>query len=702
MSELNEAPDTIDPDKKQGADPVYMAGLWRSELQRAQKYIDKWQQSADKIVKKYRDEETEASGDSPRYNVLWSNVQTLMPAVYAKAPKAVCQRRYLDRDPVGRIACQVLQRATQYQIDLGFLHNAVKQSVLERLLSGRGTLWVDYEPEISEKPVMGPDGAPMEDEDGETVTEEQIEHETVCVDYVDRKDFLHAPARTWEEVPWVARRTYPTRKQCVERFGDDIGKRIPLIMEPEANDEAKNVSAQYDELLRASMWEIWYKPEKKVYWVADQFDTVCDTRDDPLNLHAFFPCPKPLYATLTNDKLIPVPDYKQYQAQASEMADLTQRIDRLIAACQVKGVYDGSQPNIERLVTESRENDLIPVENWASFSQAGGLKGSVDFMPVDMFSKVLQELYQARREVKADIYEITGISDIIRGQGQASETATAQRIKGQFATLRLKDLQDEVARFVRDTVRIVAELIAEQFQPETIEQMSSAAEMEGAQKMLPVMGPDGRPVIDPQTGQPKEAMQFDKQTFMQALQMLKDERMRGFRIDIETDSTISPDEQAEQQARVQFLGAVGQFMSSALPAIQQYPGFAPLLGKMMLFGVRGFRAGRELEGAFEDAIQKLEGQSMQPKPDPKTEQMQQKMQMERENHQMDMQAKAADTQATVIRAKAEVQTAAIKHHLDVNKMAAQAQVQPLQPITPPLGMGQPQMPPGGMPPQGMP
>jgi len=71
------------------------------------------------------------------------------------------------------------------------------------------------------------------------------------------------------------------------------------------------------------------------------------------------------------------------------------------------------------------------------------------------------------------IYETLGISDIMRGSSKASETATAQKIKAQFGSVRLDYYQNELARWVRDALRIKAEIIAEHFQPETIIAMSN-------------------------------------------------------------------------------------------------------------------------------------------------------------------------------------------------------------------------------------
>ena len=47
-------------------------------------------------------------------------------------------------------------------------------------------------------------------------------------------------------------------------------------------------------------------------------------------------------------------------------------------------------------------------------------------------------LYQQREQIKAVIYELTGLSDIARGASKASETLGAQQLKSQWGSIRLK------------------------------------------------------------------------------------------------------------------------------------------------------------------------------------------------------------------------------------------------------------------------
>jgi len=415
--------------------------------------------------------------------------------------------------------------------------------------------------------------------------------EKACIDHVGWEDWLSDPARTWAEVRWVARRVYLTKDEIADRFGGKLAEDVPLSWHPSDLSEQEAMEPKNQIFCRAEVWEIWDKPSRKVFWIAKDFgEKLLDKRDDPLRLPNFFPTVKPLYATTTTDTLVPIPDYIEYRDQAAEIDNLTARIHAVTRAIKVAGVYDGSQDGIQRLFTEGVENELIPVNTWATFAQQGGLKGCIDIMPVDALAEVLEKLTAVRAQAKQDLYEVTGISDIIRGSTVASETATAQQIKSQFGTMRLRARQAETARFCRDVVRLVADVICEHFQARTILMMSDIAHQESTDAAL------AKP----------------------AIALLKDDKTRPLRIDIEVDSTILADQQQEQTQRIQFLTMTSQFLQQALPAVTQYPAVAPVLIELLKFGIRSFPKGAELEGVFEAAgKQMLQAPAQSPPPDPK-------------------------------------------------------------------------------------
>jgi hypothetical protein len=572
----------------------------------------KWTARTKKIIKRYRDDTRgQTLTESAKFNILWSNIQTLTPAVYAKLPKADISRRFGDNDPVGRVASQLLERAIDFEIEhYPDFRSTMKYSVEDRFLGGRATAWVRYEPHTS--PIgIGDDGFSVTSavEQGEmSEPMEQIEYECAPVDYVHWRDFGHSQARTWEEVGQVWRWVYMTREALVERFGDEMARRIPLNQGPEPLNAYNESKRTYN---RAKVCELWDKETQKVYWFCKGMPQMIDVRDDPLGLEGFFPCPKPLYATTTSDTLVPVPDFVLYQDQAMELDILSDRIDGLVKALRVRGVYDASQPALQRLLTEGDNNALIPVDKWMAFSEKGGLKGSIDLLPLDTLANALLNCYRAREDIKSQIYEITGISDIIRGTSFASETATAQQIKGQYAGLRLRSMQEDVALYASELIRLKAQVMCRHFQPETILAYAAAGQMTPA----------------------------DQQLIPQAIQLLRDKPLRNFRVDIAADSLVMLDENQNKQDRMQFLQAFGGFLAQALPVGQASPQMVPMMMELLRFGMQAFKAARPIEGQIDATLQQLQQAAMQQQPDGeqqgKQAELQQKGQMEASKMQME-------------------------------------------------------------------
>ena len=578
------------------------------------KEFAKWEGRVEKILKRYRDDRTTTTAQS-HYNILWANVQTLKAATFSRMPKPDVSRRFKDNDPVARVASMLLERALDFEITHSEdFQQSLTACVYDRFLGGRGTTWIRYEPVIETQQFQ------VSETDEDTESEgEYLDIEQAPVDYVHWRDFGHCYGRTWAEVNCVWRRVYMNRDALKERFPEDqfdmLWKQIPLDASP---DEPRQKMTE-GTTKQALVYEVWDREEKCVYWISKSMGKILDKRDDPLQLEEFFPCPEPIYSTLTNESLVPVPDFTLYQDQANELDTLSDRIKGLVDAMKVRGFYDAANADLGRLFTEGDNNTLIPVKNYAAFAEKGGIGGSVQFVDLQPIAAALNMAYQAMGQVKQQIYDITGISDIIRGASVASETATAQQIKGQYATLRLKTYQDEVARFASQILRIKAQIICQHFQPETIMKI-------GGGELL---------------------SDTDKQLLPQAMELLKNNPMRTFRVEIATDSMLYADEAQEKSDRVEFLQAASSFLERGAKVAQQAPDLVPILMDMLKFGVTGFRVGRTLEGEFDsfadaqkEKQKKLQENPPPPQPNPdviKAQAEQQKMQMEGQLEQMRMQ-----------------------------------------------------------------
>jgi hypothetical protein len=377
-----------------------------------------------------------------------------------------------------------------------------------------------------------------------------------------------------------------------------------------------------------------------------------------------------------------VPDFIQYQDQAIQIDELTQRISMLAKACKVAGVYNAAAKDIQRLLDESVENELIPVDDWAAFSEKGGVAGNISLLPLKEIIGVINELQVIKEKTVVELDRLTGINDIMRGTTDARETLGGQRLKTNNTGTRLQRRQNEVARFARDTVRIMADIMSQHFSPVSLIEASGALYDEGLgigdmpelssmqnpgmpPPMLPQQapfsglpqaqgpaplpggagppptgtnivpfpgpqppmggmgGPPGLPGMAPPPIPPElQAKMKGLERIAKSIKLLRDERLRGFRVDIEVDSTVYGDSEEEKSQRIQFVQMVTQYLQQSMMLAGQVPEIAPLLGKFLQFAVRGFHVGRDLETAIEEfcenavKVAQQKAQEAKQKPDP--------------------------------------------------------------------------------------
>jgi hypothetical protein len=656
------------------------------------KAFNKWTDRTTKIVKRYRDDAKEYTygSESARFNILWANVQTLVPATFSRLPQPDVSRRFRDSDPIGRVASLLLERALEFEVrHYPDYREAMKNSVMDRFLGGRGVAWVRYAPVTSVQEPLSEDysdgDAVIEGAGADQITDdeplEQIDDETAPVDYVHWKDFGHSVARTWEEVHCVWRKVYMDYSAMCERFGEKTAMRVPYdaASPAEGYGESKMPTGQSQSSKQACIYEIWDKKTQKAVWLSKSVGQLLDEKDDPLGLEGFWPCAKPLYATMTSDTLVPVPDFIQYQDQANELDTISDRIDGLIKALKVRGVYNAEFKELQRLFTETGNNDLVPVKSFAAFAEKGGLNGAIDIVDLMPIVQALQTAFQAREEVIQQIHDLTGISDIMRGDTDAAETAAAQGIKARFGAVRLRTTQDDVAIYATELLRLKAQVICNKFQPATILVMASASQLL----------PDDQAVL-PQamsllTGRQIEPMEW--QEIVQRSGQMAQKVLRNFRIEVDADSLVQIDEDAEKQDRISFLTTMSQFLQQAVPAAQATPELAPMLLEMMKFGISAFKAGKTLEGMFDSTMeqlqQSLKKQKDQPKPPPIEIQKvqaesQARIQEKQAGAQIDMQIEQQRNQIEGAKLQQQGQLEMLKAHLEQQSAEFEQRVQAQQ------------------------
>jgi hypothetical protein len=561
--------------------PAGLAQRWSTEIEASQQELGKFHTDANRITQRYLDRRDAYAKDESKVNLFWSTMKVLLSMLYARPPKADVSRTFQDfEDDQARVAGLMLQRI----LNRGFDENvsvwdaAVRQGIEDWLIVGMGQIWLRYE--VKTEPYVIPAAFDEFGIEIQAETEaERIVDEDAPVDYIYWEDFFYSPARTWPEVRWVARRVWMTKDQLVERFGEEIAKIVPLgvqVRKADVNDQ----SPKHDPWSKAEVFEIWCKENKKVYWYAKGADVILDVKDDPLQLDGFFPCPKPLAANVTSSNFMPRADYIFAQDQFNELDEINTRITWLTRAAKVVGVYDKSADGVQRMFNQGAENQLIPVDNWALFAEKGGIKGQVDWAPIDMVTNCIERLRQYRQDKVMQIYEVLGISDVMRGSSRASETATAQQIKAQFGSTRIQLMQFYIADWISQALRIKAEIICKHWQPETIVKRSNIERT-----------PDAMMAMD-------------------AIALLKDEHMAQYRVNVEADSMAALDWAAERDAAVQFMQGLGAFISQVAPMAQTVPQAAPVLMSLLQWSVSKFRVSQQIEGVLDQAIGALKQQGL--------------------------------------------------------------------------------------------
>lgn len=634
---------------------------WLNLIAESEKAFDDYNMHCDNIDKQYANLLRLCSNTRDKeFQMFWANAEVLKPSIYAKKPVPVVKTKFSDqrRRPVHQAASEMMERTAIVAFDLAEIDDLMKLVRDDLGLLDRGVAWCRYESGKGK----GYHG-----------------YEKVCIDFKHRKDFLHSLGRNWREVTWVAAASYLTRSEARKRFYK-TSKDAYQDAEYKSADRQEQDIGGVDNRERAKFWEVWDKNSERVLWVSTGCEDILDEADPHLELRNFFPCPQPAYGTLQRGSLVPVPDVLQYKDQLEELNLLTARIHALSDAVEAKGFYPAGGGEIADAVQQAVSlktpgRVLIPVKNWAAF---GGSKEIIVWLPIEAIAQTITALVAVRKEIINDIYQIMGLSDIMRGATDPNETLGAQQLKTQYGSTRIRDKQQELVRLARDLVEITTEIITEKFDPVTIIEMSQTdlitqqmqreqvmqlqQQMQGQQQAMQMamqnpqlqamaqQNPQGAQQLMQQgqellaQGQKAIAKIMEKPTVEQVLAFLKNNRAKAFALDIETDSTIMIDEQAEKKNRGEFVGVLGQLLPQIAQMVGAEPKTAPFAGELIKFALAPYRAGRSMEGAIDDLVETMKLRSDSPPPNPEAEKIKAQGVIEKQKLDQQKAKDEADTQ----------------------------------------------------------
>ena len=520
--------------------------LWMHKISAAEKKFAEYYDLITEIRQYYRNDKKRN-----KQNIFWASVETLKPFVYFKQPQPFVVRVNKNANQAQALACKILERALAWNMKQFDFDSVVKYARNDFLLSGMGILWEQY---CSSFKQVGTDFIK--------------DKEKVETTYVSPTMFLADTDKVnvWEDVEWIARRMYMNISEVAANFSAET---------------VEKVRSQCGQNSVLTVYEIWDKPTRTIYYISPQYGAdFLHIQPDVLHLSGFFPCPKPIMATLANDGIIPVPDYVEIKSLLEELDGVNNRMRLTMQALKVSGCYDNSFPELANIL--DKDITLISLADFDKLKDAGGIKGVIDFAPIGQYVEALQILAQRRQVLIDSIYEVTGVSDIMRGTSQRVETATAVTQKTNFGTLRNQDRQNDMQRFLKDLFAIKAEIICEHFSPEFLLSFLTAEERQ------------------------------NHETMIKAVQILKHDKLRGMMIDLETDGCYN--QEATGQKVLDTLNDINTMIGEAMKMVSVQPALLPLYRQMIESAVATMPNARQFDVIMEQVFNKIETELNKPEP----------------------------------------------------------------------------------------
>lgn len=568
-------------ERKEHSKPT-SAALWLGRLGKEKKahkrFRDRAKIAMDAAQTRQGDTDDKGKKGDP---IWWSNLKITIGAVFSRQPKPDVRRRVTDSRSDKNIALAV-ERAITYNQDTTSFADHSNRAVWEFLAAGLGQTRVYMKLEMGETPALNPvDGTQVFNDDGTPLMKKFIASRELALDYTPWDLFFWEPCKDWDACGWIGFGRWMSKREIEEEFDVEIGRDGAGGFDTKGSTDDSNKKPDKDKYTPLMLVvEFHDKKRRELVTVCEGYPEVLKREPDQLKLKGFFPCPRPMMLNIQSGELTPCPEYFYIQAKCEEIDRLTERCRGIIKGIKDIGFYDASFIELADLMEQS-DGARIPVINLMQKLQSVNLDRVM--VTEDIKSKVetLVQLVNELARARVSLFELTGISDIVRGASKASETYGAQEIKERWANVRLFEKMREISYHFRDVFRIMGELISEHFTPE---QLSAQSGIEITPEMAEV---------------------------------LKSDLSRCYAIDIEADSTIAQDEQQDKTERNEFLTAVTNAVGTLSPMVQQ--GFMPadVMNQLLLFTVRTYKHGRMLEETFEKLpdsmkqLQDLQGQVQQ-------------------------------------------------------------------------------------------
>jgi hypothetical protein len=631
--------------------------FWMEQLKTARRYENDWRAKALDCWRLYKGSSPEneyaflsqdqkhiygalREKDAPITNIFYSNAQTLKSCIMPMMPRPVIRQK--DSESFGDdndrqkalkdLAIELLEKTAEYFISKTS-PDEFEKFKCDYFVTGRGVLWMTADvggwgdgDELGKRDSRHNVGRGRNGKRDGDAFDKSFEYdnedsgrgyncgelykksygdELITLERVSFEDFLMQPADRWQDVRWVA------RKRVLSK--EDFKKKFPKY----ANSHNAFESIRYaDECIAqeaAVLWEIWDKKEERVLFACASLGKILKTVKNPYQLKGFLPTAQPLQSVSNNLKMTPIPEFCLYESLAKDLDKAQKRISRLISSMKAHGFYNQKYANVAKALMASKEGEYVPVESDAP----DFFNNLIVFAPLEEKQRVIEGLYRYKQNLMQSIYEITGISEIMRNIG-VDETATSVNTRSRFGSLRLQQRQNQANAYMKQTYEIVCEFAGAFLDADTISKITSAKlpfKEEIELGLLEIAASERNlSYADMEEAQRQEAEQSlreqrqdleSKITWEELLEYLRNADLSKYLIEAETDFDVLEDDAKKQEKRMNLLNAFSSSLSNAMPLMEAAPGTADAILELISFAMDSFEAPLTKKEKIQGALKSL-------------------------------------------------------------------------------------------------
>jgi hypothetical protein len=390
---------------------------------------------------------------STRMNIFYSNVETLAATILPVMPKLVIEKRVVKTDTGELVSNKfyslmalIVEKTLEYFVQK-IKYEDFEMFKYDYLVTGRGVLWATY---------------------GKVDGKQSIH-----IERVPWNEFAIDPKNNFKDVKWVARRFFLNKGEFRKNFPDATIEKAHFMdfkMLLDQDEDPTLYNLEYTDDYFIDIWEYWDKDERKVYYLSERYDdeVIKTVKHEKSDFDDFFPTSNPLVSIKNGFSMIPRSEYWTYYHELAELSEISFRKSNLIRSIEAKSFTDSTNIDLVEKLAKAQEGYVVAVDN---LNMQDG-KNPIIYIDNESKQKVVASLNEESHTSMKNIYEITGLSEVMR-QVSSEETATNARLRSKFGSARLQLRQRNVNNYILKTYEVALNLICRHFEWDTIEEITS-------------------------------------------------------------------------------------------------------------------------------------------------------------------------------------------------------------------------------------